>query len=459
MPDEQYDYIPPQDLDAERSVLGSCLVGGRDVTARAIDAGLDPKLFHYVGHRFIARAILRVFDATEAPDIVTVSDALRRLSAPEDVGGAPYLSELSTTVAVADDTRPWIAILKEHAGRRGYLQAAHDIHHAALDMETPFAVMQEMAEAKVFGVAAPSTARQAEPIRSITPRARERADGYRRGIVPGVKTGFPEIDERTGGLQDSDLTVIAGRPSMGKSALAFGIALNTARRGHRPLMCLLETDREQACERMACMESSTCMLSLRSGKLSTAQHQAYTEALDRLDDLPITLDDNAGLTVAQIRSRVMRTQTDLLIVDYLQLMSSKGRSRHEEVGEVSRGLKNIAKEFRIPVVALSQLSRVVMMRKPPRPQLSDLKESGNIEQDTDTVLLIYRPTYYGYTTFSGKKDGESAHGKAEIIIAKQRNGPTGRVKLAFVEKYARFGSLATDAQQQAQQQELSWYQR
>jgi len=435
----------PHDVSAERSIIGSMMHDNR-VVSTAIDAGLELQDLYVSANRVILRAILAIYDRGDQIDIVVLTDELRKLGALEAVGGTPYLSELSQNIATAIDVKPWVRIVRKHAERRRVIQASLQAIKLAEDDEYD-GDLAEACQNKLFE--ATITKRQSELVRvgQLLPTAFEHIESYRKGIIQGTKTGFADIDKYTGGFHNGELVILAGRPSMGKTALATCIGMNAAKRGQRVLFHSCEMNRQQMVERILCLEARVNIAAIRAGKFDDEQHQAMSFAASTLDEIPFYIDDTPAVSMAQIRSRYQRCEADLVIIDYLQLMSGlRGRSREEEIGGISRALKSFAGEISRPVVALSQLSRAVEQRKPPRPVLSDLRESGSIEQDADVVMFVYRPERY--PQFYKKSNGNDRWGpiarRADIIIDKQRNGPVGTVCLEFTEWCAQFHDRETD---------------
>jgi len=425
------DRVPPNSPETERSVLGSCMLG-RDIVASALHEGLTGSDFYVSANKLIWETVCAIFDKGDEPDIVTISDALGASGRLSMVGGTPYLSELSN-VASAPNLGPWVAILKSHSLRRNMIDIGTTLQDKAFNLSLDPSDVRAETENALMDTG--TTGSGLEKVGDHLPAFFESVEAYSSGVIAGIKTGFDKLDTMTGGFMNGDLIVLAGRPSMGKSAFALAIALNAAKTVPVALFSL-EMSRKQLIERMMCMEAKVEMHRLRAGTLPQRDVPKLSTAAGPVYDAPIYIDDTAGITLSQIRAQLLRKPVGLVVIDYLQLMNGPGSSTQDMVSRISRGLKEIAKGFDVPVVALSQLSRAVEQRGGDhRPMLSDLRESGAIEQDADAVLFMYRGEYYF-------KDDERLKGKAEVIVSKQRNGPTGWAGLAWIAAYARFENLA-----------------
>ena len=369
----------------------------------------------------------------------------------ETVGAEPYLSELVSNVATAANIEHHARILLEKSTLRQLISASADITTECFGSEAEAQDILDRAEAKIFGISEARIKNTFESIGQLLPKTFEDIASYSKGGVQGVPTGFKELDELTSGLQKSDLIIVAGRPSMGKTAFSLSIAMHAAVVAKHPTAIFsLEMSKTQLAQRMLCAEARINMHSLRSGKLPQRDYPKLSLAAGPLSEAPLFIDDTPGITVLELRAKARRlkAQHDLgfIIVDYLQLMDSAGRfeNRQQEISQISRSLKGIAKELDVPVMAISQLSRAPEQRGGDhRPQLSDLRESGAIEQDADVVMFVYREELYN-------KDDPSKQGIAEIIIGKQRNGPTGSIQLAFIKDYARFENLTVAREEGAE---------
>ena len=432
------DRLPPQSLEAEQSVLAAILLENEAIHA-ALEL-LTPEDFYREAHRIIFKRMVELSEEREAIDLVTLTHRLRREGELERVGGATYLSELLTLVPTAARIQHHARIVREKALMRNLIRAATDIAAEAYDGKRPVDDLLDEAEHRIFEIAERRVRRAFTPMREIVKDSFETIERLyeRRERVTGIPTGFRDLDERTSGFQPGDLIVVAGRPSMGKTAFCLNIAQHVGIERKQPVAIFsLEMTKEQLVTRMLCSEARVDAHKLRSSYLGESDWPRLTMAAGRLAEAPIFIDDTAALSILEMRAKARRLQAehglDLLIVDYLQLVRGHGTAdnREQEISEISRSLKALAKELKAPVVALSQLNRSVESRADRRPILADLRESGAIEQDADVVLFIYRDEVY-------HPDREESHGKAEIIIGKQRNGPTGTVPLSFISAYTRF---------------------
>ncbi len=432
--------LPPQNLEAEQSVLGAILLDN-GALAKAMEL-LNEEDFYRTAHRKIYRAMLELSETGEVIDHITLTERLKARGELEAVGGAAYLAELVQAVPSAANIRYHCKIVRDKALLRGLISMATDVITRGYEGLAPIDELLEFAEQSVFSLAQGKLGRSFTPINQIIKESLELVDrlSKRKERVTGVPTGFYDLDDLTAGLQASDLIVIAGRPSMGKTSLALGIAQHAAiHAGAVVGIFSLEMSKPQLVLRMLSSEARVDSHALRTGRLQKEDWWRLAEAAGRLEQAPIFIDDTGTLTVQQMRGKARRLKAerglDLLIVDYLQLMQgpSDAESRQQEISDISRSLKGLAKELNIPVVALSQLSRNVENRKPPIPMLADLRESGAIEQDADVVIFIYREEVYDPN--SEKK------GIADILVRKHRNGPIGDKQLFFHDKFAKFESL------------------
>ncbi len=443
-PAESVDRVPPQALEAEMAVLGAMLLQ-EDAVLKAIEL-LDEQAFHKPAHRKIFRAAVALHERSQPVDIVTLSDELERRKELEEVGGSYYLTELVERIPSAANVEYHARIVLEKALRRKLIEVANEISAEAYEGEEEATQLIDRAEQKIFRLA---DRRLRKGFISINPIMHQTFDviehfHQRRGSVTGVATGFTRLDELTAGLQKSELIVIAGRPSMGKTAFALNIAYHVATREGLPVgIFSLEMAAPQLALRMLCTAARVDQHLVRTGRLADEDWPRLSLAVGHLAEAPIFIDDTPAISVLEIRAKARRLKAEhglaLLIIDYLQLVRgpSQAESRQHEISMITQSLKALAKELEIPVVALSQLSRAVETRAGDRrPILSDLRESGAIEQDADVVLFIYRPEVYG---------GGEQEGTAEIIIGKQRSGPTGTVHLVFVKEFVMFANPAGEA--------------
>jgi replicative DNA helicase len=445
MPDRQ----PPYAAEAEVSVLGGMLIDG-DAVAKAIES-IDETMFYREAHRRIFRSMARLFQRGEVVDPTTVAEDLKQTDDLEQAGGLPYLAELLDAVPTAANIDFHARIVRERALMRRLLEASTSIIQDVYEPgERTVDELLDMAEHKVFQVAQSHEREGFVWIKKILYPTFERIEQLQaaKGGVTGVGTGFTDLDGKTGGFQKSDLIIIAARPSMGKTALVISLLLHAAISEQKPVALFsLEMSKEQLVQRMLCSEALVDLGRLLRGRLTDDDYVRLAQAAGHLNTAPIWIDDSGALSVLEMRGKARRLKAEqpelgMIIVDYLQLMQGGARNaenRQQEVSEISRGLKALAKELEVPVVALSQLSRAPEQRSDHRPQLSDLRESGSIEQDADLVMFLYRPEYY-LSDMEAQEKGLA--GKAELIISKQRNGPTGTIELFFRKESTRFESFS-----------------
>jgi replicative DNA helicase len=435
------DRLPPQAPDVERTVLGSVMIDSNAVVT-AMEM-LDESVFYVTAHRHIFACMMELFSANTPIDIVTLADALGKKGQLEGVGSEPYLGELVESVATSANIEYYARILIDKAVLRRLISASAEITTDAFNADAAPQDILDRAEQRIFAISEARMRSGVEQMGSLLPHTFREIEEYSRGGVHGIPTGFAQLDERTTGLQKGDLVIVAGRPSMGKTAFALSVALHAGTKvGKAVAIFSLEMSKAQIVQRMLCAEARVDMHRLRSGTLPSRDHPKLSLAAGPLYEAPIFIDDTPGISVLEIRAKARRLKAqnslDIVFIDYLQLMSSPGKveSRQQEISQISRSLKGLAKELDVPVVALSQLSRAVEQRGgDKRPMLSDLRESGAIEQDADVVMFVYRGEYYF-------PEDEELKGVAEIIIGKQRNGPVGEAKVAFKREYASFQNLA-----------------
>lgn len=433
--------IPPYNLEAEQSLLGSILIS-TDAIPLVMEI-VKPEDFYREAHRHIYEAIVNLYARGEPADPITIAEELKARGVLEQVGGKPYLHTLVSIVPTAANAKYYAQIVERNGILRSLIKVATKIadlsYQAPEDVETVI----DKAESLLFGVSQKRISEKFIHIKDLLTEGFEQIEKLyeKRAHVTGIPTGFVKLDELTSGLHPSDLIVVAARPSMGKTSFALGIAQNVALQEKIPVAIFsLEMARQQLAQRLMCAEARVDAQALRTGNLKEEDWPKLSNAVGRLAEAPIFIDDTPNITIMEVRAKARRLMAKqklgLIIVDYLQLMQGNGRSenRQQEISEISRALKILGRELNVPVIAVSQLSRAVEQRQDKRPLLSDLRESGAIEQDADLVLFIYRDEYYN-------RDSED-RGTAEIIIGKHRNGPTGTVKLAFLEHYAKFASLA-----------------
>ena len=432
--------IPPQAIDAEQSVLGA-LLQNTDSLHLGIEL-LKEENFYFPKHRMIFAAISKLYNQSNAVDLITVTDALISAGKLDEIGGKHYLINLTDSVVTFTNIEDHIRIVLEAAVKNQLINDCGDIVNRCYDPANNADDMLDFAEQKIFSIKEESLKGDFIALRNILPQTFEQIEDYakREGHVTGVPTGFPELDEYTAGFQKSDLIIIAARPSLGKTALALNIAEHVAVNRNIPVIIFtLEMAKEQLAQRLLCSRARISSHQMRTGRIADHQWTNLSIAVGPLSEAPIYLDDSPSLNVMEIRAKARRMKlkhdVGLVIVDYLQLVRGQKRpeSRQQEITYVSQSLKALARELKVPVLALSQLSRQVEQRgRDARPQLSDLRESGALEQDADLVLFIHR----------GREDDGSLSSTAEIHIGKQRNGPAGvSINLAFVKDYARFELL------------------
>jgi replicative DNA helicase len=443
--------VPPHSIEAEQSVLGGLLLDNL-AWDRAADLLTDSD-FYRLEHRLIFSAIGALVAQTKPADVITVFEQLQSLGNADDVGGLAYLNALAQSVPSAANLRRYAEIVRERAILRKLIAASDDIATTAFNPQgRPVPQILDEAEGKILKIGEEG-ARQRQGFQGIDKLVVSLIDRvtelYENGAeeVTGVRTGFFDLDRNTAGLQKGDLLVLAARPSMGKTAFALNIAENVAVQEGLPVLVFsMEMGASQLALRLVGSLGRIDQTHLRTGKLGDDEWGRLAEAVDKLKQAQIFIDETPGLTAAELRARARRMARQfggtlgLIVIDYLQLMSgssSGDENRATELGEISRGLKGLAKELQCPVLALSQLNRSVETRTDKRPMMSDLRESGAIEQDADVIMFIYRDDYYN-------KENSKEPGVSEIIIAKQRNGPVGTVKLAFLKPLTRFESLAAE---------------
>ncbi len=437
--------LPPQSVEAERAVLGAMLLG-IEAIGKVVEV-LDETCFYRDANRRIYEAVISLYQKSEPADLVTVREALKSAGNLEAVGGEVYLAELLDEVASSANVTHYARIVLESAIKRKLIGALTGVIADAYDTTEEATDLLDRAEQTVFSLSERRLRKGALPLETILEKTFELIEKAheRKGGLSGIPTGFKKLDDMLAGLQQADLIILAGRPSMGKTAFALNVARNMAiDEGIPTAFFSLEMSAHQLAQRMLCSEARVNIHSVRTGRLPATDWQKLSMSVGRLADANILIDDSASLSVLEFRAKARRLKAEydigLIAVDYLQLMMGpRSESRQIEITMISRALKALAKELNIPVLALSQLSRAVETRTGDhRPQLSDLRESGALEQDADVVLFMYRPEYYN-------RDKPEFQGLAEVIVGKQRNGPTGIVPLVFHSEYARFDNPAPDA--------------
>ncbi|MDE0988256.1 MAG: replicative DNA helicase [Pseudomonadales bacterium] len=435
--------VPPHSIEAERSVLGGLMLD--DNAWDNISGSLASEDFYRSDHRIIYRVMADLVERNNPLDIITISEALEGIGELENVGGLAYISDLASSTPTASNIHAYAQIVRERSTVRSLISVAHEIADSGFNPDgRNSATLIDEAESKVFKISddRPSNGGP-ESVRPLLTRAVERIDVLfqTKGALTGISSGFRDIDEMTSGLQPADLIIVAGRPSMGKTSFMMNIAESAAISGESPVLVFsMEMPSDSLVLRMLSSLGRIDQTKIRTGQLGDDDWPRLTSAVTLLNDKPLFIDDTAALSPNEIRSRARRVAREhgklgMILLDYIQLMQVSGTSENRagEISEISRSLKSIAKEFDCPVIAGSQLNRSLEQRPDKRPIMSDLRESGAIEQDADVIMAIYRDEVY-------HEDAEK--GIAEIIILKQRNGPIGRKKLAFVGQYTKFEDLA-----------------
>jgi replicative DNA helicase len=438
-------HLPPQSIEAEESLLSAILLDNN--TLLDVVEVLAVADFYRTAHQKIYAAIIDLFDKGEPTDLVTLANILKEKGQLDSIGGASYLARLVDAVPLAVNAQHYAKIIADKASLRRLIEKANAIAKRCYDDRGNVDDVIDFAETSIFEISERKTSQAFYPISRLIIRNIEKLEenqGDKR-LVTGVPMGFGLLDTLTSGLQNSDLIILAARPSMGKTALALNIARNAAVDSNIPVAVFsLEMSKEQLSLRMLCAEARLDSSRLKGGFFSMDDWHRLTDAAGILSESPIYIDDSPSLSAMEIRAKARRLKMDknigLVIIDYLQLMKARaGAERRDlEISEISRSLKALAKELEIPVLAISQLNRMLEQRNDKRPKLSDLRESGALEQDADVVAFIYRDELYKTDENNPQK------GIAEIILAKQRNGPTGRVKLTFLDAYTRFENLAPE---------------
>jgi replicative DNA helicase len=434
--------VPPQNIDAEMSLLGAVLID-EEVLAD-ISEQVRPRDFYDKRHATIFGAMMRLYERHKPVDLLTLTDELKKKDELDVIGGSAYLTDLTNYVPTAAHAEAYAEMVAQKAVRRRLIKASAEISELGFNEDTTTQEILEKAEAELFSVSDQSLKQDLTSIEQILTDSFDRMEELHRnkGALRGIPTGYRDLDNMTAGLQRSDLIILAARPAMGKTTLVTNLAYNVATIAKQPVLFFsLEMSKEQLVDRMLADASGVDSWNIRTGNLSDEDFGKLSEAMGEMAEAPIYIDDKPGLTVLEMRTKARRAAHEaplgLIIVDYLQLMQGSGKSdgnRVQEVSEISRGLKLIARELNVPLIALSQLSRSVESRSPQIPQLADLRESGSIEQDADIVSFIYRPGYY-------EPDNPEHENITKLIIAKHRNGPVGHVDLYFHPERLRFMSL------------------
>lgn len=433
--------IPPQDIEAEQAVLGSMLTD-QDAVIAAIEV-LKEDDFYREDNKIIYTALLNIYNRAEPIDIITLKSELSSMGKLEAVGGLEYIAQLPDKVPTTANVERYVKIVKEKSMLRNLVKTANEIINLGYDETENVEDIMDIAEKKIFDVMQRKNSKGYTPIKDILIDSFTQLENLynQKGSITGVPSGFVELDRKTAGLHGSELILIAARPAMGKTAFALNIGTYAATRAGCPVAIFsLEMSKEQLANRILCSEALVDSNKVRTGELEDEEWGKLAQTSGELSTAEIYVDDTPGISVMEIRAKCRKLKLEknigLVIIDYLQLIQGSGKrgaSREQEIAEISRSLKILAKELNVPVIALSQLSRAVEGRPDHRPMLSDLRESGSIEQDADIVMFLYRDDYYNEN--SEKKN------IAEVIIAKQRSGSTGTVELAWLGNYTKFANL------------------
>ena len=438
--------LMPQDIPAEEAVLGAILVNPASVMTKVVEL-LKPESFYKPAHRYVFEAMLQLFNQNQMIDIVSVSDVLSYSQRLEMVGGRAFVNDLAFKTVTTANVAYYAKIIQEKAIKRALINAGSEIVASGYTVENVDNSL-ENAEKLIFDISSQKSTKDFIPVRDDVLNVYNKIE-YRyqhRDECTGVQTHFYDLDTMTNGLQKSDLIILAARPSMGKTAFVLNIVANVAMKSKVPVaMFSLEMSREQLVQRMMCSEAEIDSQRLRSGNMQSKDWEKLINVMNEISEAPIYIDDTAGCTLTDIRAKCRRLAMEekelgLVVIDYLQLINSSGTTdRNQEISAISRGLKILARELNVPIIALSQLSRKVEDRGDKRPMLSDLRDSGAIEQDADIVMFIYRDEYYKNANDEEEEAEKAANkGEAEIIIAKHRNGSVGTVKLLFQGSITKF---------------------
>ena len=433
--------LPPQNQDAERAILGAVMLD-KDALGMAMET-IQVEDFYRLEHRLVFQVMCELYETDQAIDGITVAEELERRAQLHKAGGNDYLADILAGTATAANVTYHARIVRDKSILRRLISASSEIAGDAFEGADDTDTILDTAQGKIYNIAENRQTQAFFSVKDVVPETFRRIDeaSRQKGDVTGIATGFHELDQRTAGLQNSDLIILAARPSMGKTALALNIAYHAAVNEGTPVAFFsLEMGKEQLCMRLICASGGFNNHDLRRGKIKAEEWPKLTEACSRLSDAPIFIDDSSGISVLEMKAKARRLKQQhdvgLIIIDYMQLMTSTARAenRQQEISVISRNLKGMAKDLDVPVMALSQLSRAVESRGDHKPLLSDLRESGSIEQDADVVLFLFREEYY-------KPDDDTVRNRATINIGKQRNGPIGQFDLHFHKAFTRFGNL------------------
>ncbi|MFA6078718.1 MAG: replicative DNA helicase [Candidatus Omnitrophota bacterium] len=441
-PQESVEKLQPQNLEAETAVLGSMLLD-REAISYAIEI-LDPSFFYKDSNKKIYSAMTKLYDDNKAVDLITLMEELRKTNSLDEVGGPSAITAIASSVPTAANITHYAKIVKEKGVLRNLINSATQIVSECYDPSQEVDYLLDKAERIIFDISSKKVESRITLLKDVIKNSIETIDNLyqRKEHVTGLSTGYRDLDIKTAGLQPSDLIIVAGRPSMGKSAFASCIVEHIGVVEKKPVAFFsLEMSKEQLVQRTLCSHAKVDAHKVRTGFLSQTDWPKLVTAAGKLSEAPIFIDDTPGISVMELRAKARRLKAQhdikLIVLDYLQLMQGhvKADSRQQEISEISRSLKALARELNVPLIAISQLSRAVESREHHKPQLSDLRESGAIEQDADVVILLMREEYYNPT--------EENRGLAKVNIAKQRNGPVGEFDLAFIKEFVRFENLAT----------------
>lgn len=434
--------LPPQNLSAEQSVIGAMLLD-KNAIVHVIDL-LQPDSFYRDAHRYIYEAILSIFERNEPADLVTVTEELRKSGKLDAVGGSVYISDLLNSVPTAANVTYYAKMVEEKAVLRRLIDAGTKIVNDCFDEQNKVDAVLDSAEKTIFEIALKKARQGFHKIDHILKDVLDIMDKLygKKEAITGIPSGFPDLDKMTAGFQNSDLIILAARPSVGKTALALNFAQNAAIRHKIPTAVFsLEMSKEMLAQRLLCAEAEIDSQKIKTASLSDSGWKRLVKSIERLSEAPIFIDDSPILTAMEMRAKARRLKMEhgigLIVIDYLQLMQGKQsvENRVQEISEIARALKTLAREIDVPVIALSQLSRAIEQRQDRIPRLSDLRESGEIEQTADMVFFIHRDDYYNPNSDKGNI--------AQLIIAKHRNGPTGSVELVFRKEFTKFESRST----------------
>jgi len=442
-PVKHLDKIPPQNIEAEMATLGAMLIDEKVIVE--ILEFIDDVFFYKEEHQIIFKTVVSLFDSRKKVDILTVSEALSKKKVLEKIGGSVYLTTLADFVPNSANAVHYARIVKEKGILRSLIESANEIATLVYREQEEVSHILDKAEKLIFEISDRRVEGSYVHIKDIIKDGIELIESlyHKKSRVTGISTGFKDLDLKTAGLQKGDLIIAAGRPSMGKSAFVTSIASYVAVEEKIPVAIFsLEMSKEQLMQRFLCAQAKVEINRVRTGFLAPSEWPILTNAAGKLSESPIYIDDTPAMSIFEIRSKARRLKAhhnvQLILVDYLQLIRGmrRGDNRQQEISDISQSLKALAKELNIPVIAVSQLSRAVESREGHRPKLSDLRESGAIEQDSDVVILLFREEYY--------KPTDENQGIADIIIAKQRNGPVGTIKLTFLKEYTKFADMARE---------------